>query len=437
MKCVRALIVSTLVAMAQAPTTVAIRDARIVPASGPALERGTVVIRDGLISAVGPDAEIPPGAWVIEGSGLTVYPGLIDALSGWGLPAPPPAGDGRGSGAGTNPQPAPAKPQQTNSALDRPATTSWAKAADELQPEDARLERARAAGFTTAVAFPMRGIFGGQGSVINLAGANAREMVIVPSVGQYITMNPSGTGYPASLMGTISYVRQVYLDAEHYALLKRAYEADPRGMKRPEYDRALEGVLESKRILLPAGTLVEIERMLRFAAELKQPAILYGLQESYRAVDLLAKARANVLINLKWPERPRDPDPERVETLRELRNRDQAPSGPAALAKAGVKFAFYSGGLDQTRDLQRAVKKAIDAGLSREDAIRALTLWPAEMYGVADRLGSIEPGKIANLAVTRGEIFEDDTTVEMVFIDGKQYRPAPEPAKPKPEGAKP
>jgi imidazolonepropionase-like amidohydrolase len=126
-----------------------------------------------------------------------------------------------------------------------------------------------------------------------------------------------------------------------------------------------------------------------------------------------------------------------VETLRELQNRDQAPAGAAALAKAGVKVAFYSGGIDQARDLQRAVKRAIDAGLSREDAVKALTLWPAEMYGVADRLGSIEAGKIANLAVMRGDIFEDNTKVEMVFIDGKQYRPAPEPAKPKPEGVKP
>jgi hypothetical protein len=437
MKYLPVVLAAALTAFAQAPATLAIRDARIVPVSGPTIERGTVVVRDGLISAVGPDAAIPPGAWVIDGAGLTVYPGLIDGLSGWGLPAPPPAGGGRGGGGGAAPQPAAAKPQQSNSALDRPATTSWAKAADELQPEDARLERARSAGFTTAVAFPMRGIFGGQGSVINLAGANGRDMVLVASAGQYITMNPSGTGYPASLMGTISYIRQVYLDAEHYALLRRAYEADPRGMKRPDYDRALEGVLESKRILLPANTLVEIERMLRFAAELKQPAILYGLEEGYRAVDLLAKAGAQVLINLKWPERPRDPDPERVETLRELQNRDQAPAGAAALAKAGVKVAFYSGGIDQARDLQRAVKRAIDAGLSREDAVKALTLWPAEMYGVADRLGSIEAGKIANLAVMRGDIFEDNTKVEMVFIDGKQYRPAPEPAKPKPEGVKP
>src|ERR1022692_64654 len=98
-------------------------------------------------------------------------------------------------------------------------------------------------------------------------------------------------------------------------------------------------------------------------------------------------------------------------TLNQLEAIDQAPSVPAILQKAGVKFALYSDGLDQPRDLQRAVKKAIDAGLSREDAIRALTLSPAQIYGVADRLGSIEKGKIANLVVTKGELFDDRTTV--------------------------
>jgi hypothetical protein len=229
-------------------------------------------------------------------------------------------------------------------------------------------------------------------------------------------------------MGTIAYIRQVYLDAGHYTLVKDAYARDPRGMERPAYDRALEGVLESKRILLPANRLVEIDRMLRFAAELKQPVILYGMQEGFRpeAVELLKKAGVPALVSLKWPEAPREPDPELVESLRTLQTRDQAASAPMMLKKAGVPFAFYSDGVDAARDLQRAVKKAIDAGLSRDDAVRALTLSPAEIYGVADRLGSIEKGKIGNLVVTRGDIFDDRAKVEMVFVDGVKYIPPPE-----------
>jgi hypothetical protein len=412
----------------QAQAALAIRNARIVTVSGPVLTRGTVVLRDGVIEAVGDNVAIPADASVVEGEGLTVYPGLIDALSGWGMPAllaaPQPGGRG-----GAPPQPAPGTPPAPSAMgpEDRPATTSWLKAADEVQPNDRRLEQVRGAGFTTAAVFPMRGIFAGQGSLINLAGRKP-EMILDPALGQYITMSPSGNGFPMALFGTISYVRQLYLDAAHYKLLQGA-------KTKPAYDRALEGVLESKRVLLPANRDVEIERMLRLAAELKQPAVLYGMREGYRAVDRLKRAGATVLVSLKWPEKARDADPEEDETLRALEVRDKAPSTPAALAIAGVKFALYSDTLEQPRELRVAVKKAIDAGLSREDAVRALTLSPAEIYGVADRLGSIDKGKVANLIVTRGDLFEDATRIEMVFIEGKRFAPAPEP--PAPAGAKP
>jgi len=394
--------------------------------SGPVIAKGTVVVRDGLIEAVGDSIAVPADAQVIDGEGMTVYPGLVDALSTWGMPGAGPTGGRGGRGAA-----APATTEQpAMGPEDRPRTTSWTKAADEIQASDHRIETARNAGFTTAVVFPTRGIFGGQGSVIDLAGAKTEDMVLVPSIGQYIAMNVGrgfGGGFPSSLMGVIAYVRQIYLDADHYKLVKEAYEKNPRGMKRPEYDRALEGVLESKRILLPAARLVEMDRMLRFGEELKQPTVLYGMREGYRAGDLLKQHKTPVLVSLKWPEAARDADPDEVDTLRTLENRAKAPSTPGILKQAGVKFAFYTDGVDAPRDIQRAVKKAIDNGLAREDAVRALTLSPAEIYGVADRIGSIEKGKIANLVVTRGEIFDDRTRVEMIFIDGVKHMPTPEP----------
>src|SRR5262249_19600136 len=229
-------------------------------------------------------------------------------------------------------------------------------------------------------------------------------------------------------MGVISYIRQIYLDADHYKLVKETYAKDPRGMQRPEYDRALEGVLESQRILLPASRLVEIDRMLRFSAELKRPTILYGGRESYRpqAAELIKKANVPVLVSLRWPEKGRDVNPEDEDNFRVLETRDKAASAPLVLKNAGVKFAFYTDGIEQPRDLQRAIKKAIDSGLSRDEAVRAMTLSPAEIYGVADRLGSIEKGKIANVIVTRGELFDPNTKIEMIFVDGKKYTPAVE-----------
>ena len=205
---------------------------------------------------------------------------------------------------------------------DRPATTSWLLAADELQATDRRIETVRSAGFTTTATFPTRGIFAGQGSLIDLvSGEKAGDMVVVPALGQYISLSRGGGfgggggggGFPGALMGVIAYIRQIYLDAAHYQLVKDVYAKDPRGMERPAYDRALEGVLASKRILFPANRLVEIDRMLRFAAELKQPVVIYGGREAYRpeAVELLKKMAAPVLVSMRWPEAPRDANPGR------------------------------------------------------------------------------------------------------------------------------
>ena len=164
-------------------------------------------------------------------------------------------------------------------------------------------------------------------------------------------------------------------------------------MKRQDYDRALEGVIESKRILLPAQREVEMDRMLRFGAELKQPTVLYGMREGYRAAAVLKKGGDPVLVSLKWAEKARDADPDEEDTYRTLENREKGPTTPQVLKQAGVKFAFYTDGIDAPRDIQRAVKKAIDGGLSREDAVRALTLSPAEIYGISDRLGSLEKAR--------------------------------------------
>jgi imidazolonepropionase-like amidohydrolase len=432
-------------ALAEAPPVIAIRNAKIVTVSGPTIAKGTVIVRNGLIESVGENLAVPPEALVVEGEGATVYPGLIDALSTIGIPGAAPAGAagaGRG-GRGTTPtqtvNPAVALAAAAAAAPramgpeDRPQTTSWVIAADEIQPSDRRIDAVRGAGFTTAVTFPARGIFGGQGSVIDLIAAEKSGQMIVESpVGQYIALGRGGFGgggggFPGSLMGVISYVRQVYLDADHYKLVREAYAKNPRGMERPQYDRALEGVIDSKRVLIPANRMVEIDRMIRFAAELKQPAILYGMREAYRdeSIALLKKAGLPVLVSLKWPTPPTGPDVHlEDESLRQLETYDLAPAAPAALQKAGVKFAFYTDGVETPRELQRAVKKAMDAGLTREQALRALTLTAAELYGIADRLGSIEKGKIANLIVTRGDIFENATKVEMVIVDGRKYTPA-------------
>jgi len=445
------MVLGAAVALAAAvPSAIAIKDAHVVTVSGADLPKATVLLRDGLIQDVGPNLSIPADAWVIEGSGLTVYPGFIDGLSTWGIPGA--AATPARTAAGVAPTPAPpatpapatpAAPATTATPVeglrhgpeDRPQNHSFERAADMVTPGDQRLAAARAAGFTTAATFPNQGIFEGLGAMIDLAGERGRDMVVAQPIGQQVLFRVSGfgrSGFPNSLMGNIAYARQLFLDLEHYKQAQQIYGAHAAGNRRPEYDHDLEGLAESPRLLLPADEEQQIDRILSFGRELKQPFVLYGLHEGYKRVEELKAAKAPVLISLKWPEKPKDADPSDIPNYRELLLRQQAPAVPGMLAKAGVAFAFYSDGVDTAPDLKKALKKAVDAGLTRADAIRALTLSAAEIYGVSDRLGSIEKGKIANLVVMKGDAFEEKTTVEYVFVDGTEFEPAKELQKPAP-----
>ena len=413
---------------AQAPGPIALRGARVVTVNGPVLEKGTVLLRNGLIEAVGENVDLPKDAWVVDAQGSTVYPGLIDALSTVGLPETPvqpttPRTEAPATprfGAQDLPVPVEQGPQF------RPFTTTWVRAADLLNPADKRIEETRNAGFSSVVTFPSTGIFAGEGAFLNLSGEKQGRMVVTSPMGQYVTLTTHGFGtYPGSLMGVIAYIRQVSFDADHYKLEMQAYTGHPAGHRRPNYDRAVEGLLESPRLLLPADNAKQLDRMMRFAAELKRPAVLYGGHEAYKIADRVAKSGVPLLIDLKWPEKSKDADPDQEESFRTLELRDRAPSSPAALEKAGARFAFYSGGT-AAKDVRKALKRAVDAGLSESAAVRALTLSAAEIYGVADRVGSIEPGKIANLLVVKGNLFDEKAKVQYIFIDGVKYEPVPE-----------
>ena len=406
------------------PRYFAIKDARIVPVSGPAIEKGTVVVVDGMIKAVGTDVTIPPEAAVIDGAGLTVYPGLIDAGTSVGLPSEEAAGQQTG---GRGPRGARAAPQRISMGpQDRPNTTPWNIAANDLSADDPRIASWREAGFTTALVEPQGGIFPGQGSVVDLGDERAGNMVVKPRATLDISLDPTGGffSFPGSLMGVVAYVRQVFIDTRWYQDAMSIYNAHTEGVERPPYDetevvigRALD---ENEPVLLPANEKLRIYRAVRLGNEWQIHTILTGVQEGYDMADFIAQSKMPALVNVNWPTMPMEGDEDNI-TLRELRYWDRAPSTPAALSKAGVLYAFYSGGLSNPKDILKNVKKAIDRGLSPDDALKAMTINPAQILGVSDRLGTIEQGKIANLVVTDGDIFSEKTKVKDVFVDGMRY----------------
>jgi Amidohydrolase family len=419
--------VPRLAAQGGEPQSFAIRGATVVPVSGPRIENATVIVSHGVITAVGKDVTFPQETWVIDGKGLTVYPGLFDSFTDIGLvsAASPASGES-------------ARPQQAISRgpEDRPGSTPWHDAAGEASLSDKRIETWRSSGFTTVVSAHKGGIFPGQAALLDLAGERNGDLVVKSPVAIPVSLQPVGnfTSFPGSLMGTLGYVRQVWLDVDWSTKAEAIYDKNPRGLARPRYDRtdtALADALEDHAlVLVPANNVVQIRRSFELIDRWHVTAAIYGGQMSYEVANEIATKKLSVLVDLKWPEADKDADPEDVPSLRTLRFRERAPSSPAALAKTGVKFAFYSGGIAAPKDILKAAKKSIDAGLTPDSALRALTLSPAEIFGVADRLGSIENGKIANLVITDGDLFEEKTKIKYVFVDGRRFT-IHEPEKPK------
>ncbi len=403
------------------PRSFAIRGAKIVPVGSAPVENATVVMSRGVITAIGTNVTIPADAWVVEGKGLIVYPGLIDGFTDVGLAAAPTIGGAAPSGGGGQPGAISRGPE------DRPGTTPWRNAADEVNPSDPKIESWRAAGFTTTISAPKGGMFPGQAAVLDLGGEKPGNLVVKEPVAIPVSLQTAGgfRNFPGSLMGSIAYVRQVWLDTNWSTQAEAAYEKNPRGMERPKYDRSEASLAEALGkhaiVLIPGNTSLQIRRALQLAEEWKLNAVLYGGQMGYEVAPEIAAKKMAVLVDLKWPEAEKDSDPDATPSLRTLRFRDRAPSSPAALEKAGVKFAFYSGAITAPKDILPAVKQAIDAGLTPDAALRALTLSAAEIFGVADVTGSIEKGKIANLVVTDGDLFDKKTKVKMVFVDGRKY----------------
>ncbi|MGI9036125.1 MAG: amidohydrolase family protein [Pyrinomonadaceae bacterium] len=413
----------------------AITNARIVIVSGAPIERGTVVVRDGLIEAVGANARVPADAQVINGDGLTIYPGFFDADTNLGLPAqttPSPAQSPFQRGAIPQASPAPASNSNYPNGL-QPEE----KVVSQLQAGDAQFDAQRSVGMTTALTIGRDGIFNGQSALINLSGNSVSEMLIREPVAEHITFRTLGVTYPTSLLGTFSALRQMFLDAQRLQINQQTYAKNPRGMPRPEADESLEALIPILNRQMPvvfnANSEREIVRALDLAQEFNLTAIIAGGQEAWKQAARLKKQNVPVLLSLNFPRRTTSASPEAdPETLAILRFRVETPKGAARLQQAGVKFAFESGGATNPNDFLTNAGKAVENGLSPDDALRAMTLSAAEIFGVSDRLGTIETGKIANLVVSRGDVLSKDKTIKYVFVDGKLFEQKEKPKTPTP-----
>lgn len=441
-----AIVVSGIVATAQMPTApvYAIRGAKIVTVSGSTIDKGNVVMRNGIITDVGASAAIPDDAIIVDGTGMTVYPGLIDMANMGGVQVAGGTPTGRGGAPSTGPgQPAP----QTWAEADRlkrdALLNAEADAAANPRPSGADLQRIAAAGITSMLAIPPTGLIKGRSALVNtLAGADADDVstvasdrrgrvVIKAGVAQHVSFTDRGNapGYPAALLGSIAFVRQAFSDAQ-WQKGARAWADAHKDQPRPTLEPALDGLtaaLEGRMpVMFEAGEFREILRALAMAKEFTlDPIILGGLEAGAAIADLKA-ANAKVVLTLDTlTGQAGEPGAGGRggggdTALRVTRMRQNAAKNPAALESAGIAYAFSAEGLPNPRDFVRGVARAIrDGGLTVDQGIRALTINAARIAGAADRVGSIEKGKVANIIVTDGDLFADGTRVRRVFIDGR------------------
>jgi len=378
------------------PQYFAIRGAKVVPVSGPAIEDATVVVARGVILAVGgKDVPIPADALVIEGKGFIVYPGLFDSFTDVGLssvPAPA-SGEGGARGGGSG-QPAARGPE------DRPGASPWRNAADEASVADKRVETWRNAGFTTVVSAPKGGLFPGQAAVFDLVGERNGDLVVKAPVAIPVSLQPGGgfgSGFPDSKMGVLAYVHQVWLDVDWSSKAEAAYEKNPRGMARPRYDRvnaALSDALEDHAlVLIPANSSLELRRALVLVDRWKVPGVIVGAHMAYEVAPELAAKKLPVIVNLKWPEPDKDADPDDVEGY--ARVLALHPQDPEIWVRKGDAYRRRN----EPEDAQSAYDRALRIESDRKDALEGKALAylvqgePQRALRCLDRLTARPPGR--------------------------------------------
>jgi imidazolonepropionase-like amidohydrolase len=400
-------------AQSQPATTYAITHAKIFTLSGTTIDDGTLILRDGKIAGVGVGLDIPAGAQVIDAKGLQVYPGIFDSITQMGL---------REIGA-------------VSATVDSTETGNYnpdVVAATAVSPSSEHIPVTRAAGITEVLAVPGSGgfdsggggsVIGGQASAIHMAGWEIDEMLIKKSAAMVISWPQIET--QTFDFATFSRKEKPYADAKqeydkqvteitdwverarHYAQVM-----DKSSAAKYDRDLKLEALAPVVRGELPvlvfANRAREIRNAVEFCDKHNLRMILAGGEEAYKVKDLLRSKNIPVILRPVLSLPPDEDDPY-----------DRLLSQPAELAAAGVKFAFASFDNSFARRLGQNAANAVAHGLPYEEALKAVTIYPAQIFGLADQIGTLEQGKLANVIVTNGDPLELTTDVKYLFIRGQ------------------
>jgi len=394
----------SLPAQTQMPTYV-IRGGTVVPVVGAQIPNGTVVIQNGKIQAVGANVQGPQGATVIDATGLFVYPGMIDGGTELGLVeigSVPGSTDTREIGD-FNPQ---------------DVALTAVNAHSELIPV------ARVNGVTTVITSATGALMSGSAALVDLWGWTPDEMAVKPHVAHVMSYPSAGGGgrgggggfgnRPAgdaaeTMSRQVRALRDFLADARSYADVKAKTSASTPNA--PRVNQAMEALIPVLRgevpVIFDVSSVEQIRGVLTLADSFKLKVIIRGARDAWRVADTLAARGIPVIVG-PTTQAPGPDDPY-----------DALYAQPGVLAKAGVKIAFQSSGASDVRNLPYNAALATAYGLDMDEAIKALTINPAQIFGVADRLGSLEPGKVANVVVTTGNPLDVRSNVKHLFIRGQ------------------
>lgn len=419
--------------------TWAIERARVTVAPGRVLERATVVVRDGLILDVGTNVRIPFDAQRIAGDSLFVYAGFLDGLGNVGMPKPDASErGGRGQaaqqGERVNPDDAP---------RDRTGLQPERQMADLVKPDDASIEAHRKAGFGVVHSVPYGGFLPGQGALLLLHGDRVPDLVFRPSVSLFSQFQPARGVAPATPMGIMAAWRNVGREAARRADLRSAYETSPEGRSRVTSDPVYEAVRPALGGSLPVyfytKDVLEAHRALLLRRDLGLNVVLAGLPDAADFTGRLSGSDApRLLLTLGLPDEKKDSSGvayvpgfrldravnvagERANLEARVRaTRESYVGTAAALHRAGVRFGVTTMGAKLT-DVQKNLRRMVQAGLPEDAALAALTTNTADILGVGRQFGTVERGKIANLVVTTKPLFAENSAIRYVFVEGERY----------------
>jgi imidazolonepropionase-like amidohydrolase len=394
------------------PGQFAFTNANIVVSADQTITNGILLIRDRKIEAVGPGIAIPKGYVTVDLKGKYIYPGLIDAYTTYGIPEAPRAAFAPGRGF--------ARTAVYTST--KPGAFGWNES---IKPEmnaklifhgdAAKAEEYKKNGFGAVQSLIHDGIARGTSVVVTLGDERDNQVMLNDEAAAHYSFSKgtAATNYPASLMGSIALLRQTYYDAQWYKTQKDEYN-----ISLEEFNRT-----QSLPQLFEATDALSVLRANKIAKEFGKQYIFKTNGDEYQRIDAMKATGGSFIIPVAFPEPYdiEDPLDARNITYTQLKAWELAPTNPAAMEKAGIRFAITSYGLSKPTDFWNNLRIAIDNGLSEKQALKALTVIPAEMLGVADKVGTLAKGKMANFIITSDNLFKKDNVIYENWVEGRQY----------------